>query len=103
MALSRTGAACAYVTALFFIWGAVTSFNDVLIPAVKTIFSLSDTASFLTELAVFLAYGIVSLPAAAAMLARIRQRHDKAAYDHRHQRQHDRVGRSEEGTPAAAH
>jgi len=58
-------AAFGYITALFFIWGAVTSVNDVLIPAVKSIFSLTDTQGFLTQFAFFLAYGIVSLPAAA--------------------------------------
>ena len=57
----------AYITMLFFIWGAVTSVNDILIPAVKAIFSLSDTESFLTQFAFFLAYGVVSLPAAAIM------------------------------------
>jgi FHS family L-fucose permease-like MFS transporter len=57
-------AAFGYVTALFFIWGAVTSVNDVLVPAVKSIFALSDTEAFLTQFAFFLAYGVVSLPAA---------------------------------------
>jgi FHS family L-fucose permease-like MFS transporter len=53
------------VTTLFFIWGAVTSVNDVLIPAVKEIFTLTDTQGFLTQFAFFMAYFIVSLPAAA--------------------------------------
>ncbi|MEO1968355.1 MAG: sugar MFS transporter [Sphingomonadaceae bacterium] len=57
----------AYVTMLFFIWGAVTAVNDILIPAVKEIFALSDTESFLTQFAFFMAYGIVSLPAAAVL------------------------------------
>ena len=64
MSQSRSGAAFFYVTVLFFIWGAVTSVNDILIPAVKAIFSLTDTESFLTQFAFFMAYGIVSLPAA---------------------------------------
>ncbi|MBO9581384.1 MAG: sugar MFS transporter [Sphingobium sp.] len=59
--------AFAYITVLFFIWGAVTSVNDVLIPAVKQIFSLTDTESFLTQFAFFMAYGIMSLPAAALL------------------------------------
>jgi MFS transporter, FHS family, L-fucose permease len=66
-ARAGTGTAFGYVTALFFIWGAVTSVNDVLIPAVKSIFALSDTESFLTQFAFFLAYGVVSLPAAAVL------------------------------------
>ena len=53
-----------YVTMLFFIWGAVTSINDVLVPAVRSIFALSVTEALLTQFAFFLAYGIVSLPAA---------------------------------------
>jgi FHS family L-fucose permease-like MFS transporter len=66
---NRSGTAWtfAYVTMLFFIWGAVTAVNDILIPAVKEIFALTDTESFLTQFAFFMAYGIVSLPAAAIM------------------------------------
>ncbi|WP_294391082.1 sugar MFS transporter [uncultured Sphingomonas sp.] len=66
----RQGLAFAYVTTLFFIWGAVTSVNDILIPAVKSIFTLSDTEAFLTQFAFFMAYGIVSLPAAAFVARR---------------------------------
>lgn len=62
-----SGMAFFYVTVLFFIWGAVTSVNDILIPAVKQIFSLTDTESFLTQFAFFMAYGVVSLPAAALL------------------------------------
>jgi FHS family L-fucose permease-like MFS transporter len=62
---SRQGLAFVYVTTLFFIWGAVTSVNDVLIPAVKAIFTLTDTQSFLTQFAFFMAYFVMSLPAAA--------------------------------------
>jgi FHS family L-fucose permease-like MFS transporter len=69
MTASRSGTAWtfAYVTMLFFVWGAVTAVNDILIPAVKAIFALSDTESFLTQFAFFMAYGVVSLPAAAIM------------------------------------
>lgn len=66
----RQGLAFAYVTTLFFIWGAVTSVNDILLPAVKSIFTLTDTEAFLTQFAFFLAYGIVSLPAAAYVARR---------------------------------
>ncbi|PZU11083.1 glucose/galactose MFS transporter [Sphingomonas sp.] len=62
---SGTGRAFGYVTILFFVWGAVTSINDVMVPAVRSIFSLSVTEGLLTQFAFFLAYGIVSLPAAA--------------------------------------
>lgn len=67
---SRTGVAFAYVTVLFFVWGAVTSVNDVLIPAVKKIFTLSDTEAFLTQFAFFMAYFVVSLPAAGIVARR---------------------------------
>jgi FHS family L-fucose permease-like MFS transporter len=53
------------VTALFFIWGAVTAVNDVLIPAVKEIFTLTDTQGFLTQFAFFMAYFVMALPAAS--------------------------------------
>jgi FHS family L-fucose permease-like MFS transporter len=62
---SRQGLAFVYVTTLFFIWGAVTSVNDILLPAVKEIFTLTDTQGFLTQFAFFMAYFVVSLPAAA--------------------------------------
>ena len=66
---ARTSARAAfgYVTMLFFIWGAVTSVNDVLIPAVKQIFTLTDGQAFLTQSAFFAAYFFVSLPAAAIL------------------------------------
>ena len=62
-----TKLAFSYVTMLFFVWGAVTSVNDVLVPAVKSIFALSVTQALFTQFAFFTAYGIVSLPAAAVV------------------------------------
>ncbi len=53
------------VTTLFFAWGFITSMIDPLIPSVRAIFSLTTTQSMLTQFAFFMAYGIVSLPAAA--------------------------------------
>lgn len=66
----RTTAAFACVTTLFFAWGFVTSIIDPLIPAVKSVFTLNYAESMLTQLAWFIAYGVVSLPA-AALLARL--------------------------------
>ena len=63
-------AAFATVTTLFFAWGFVTSNNDPLIAALKAIYSLSNTEALLTQFAFFLAYAVVSLPA-AALLARL--------------------------------
>jgi FHS family L-fucose permease-like MFS transporter len=65
-----TGAAFAYVTTLFFAWGFVTSTLNPLVPAVRSIFTLSVAEALLTESAWFIAYGLVSLPA-AALLARL--------------------------------
>ncbi|WP_230461391.1 MFS transporter [Sphingobium sp. CAP-1] len=52
------------VTTLFFAWGAITSLIDPLVAAVKGIFSLSDLMAQLSTSAFFIAYGLVSLPAA---------------------------------------
>lgn len=56
--------ALASVTTLFFAWGFATSIIDTLVPMVRSVFSLSFTEAMLTQFAFFLAYGIVSLPAA---------------------------------------
>lgn len=51
------------VVALFFMWGGLTSLNDVLIPKLKGLFSLSYTEAMLTQFVFFMAYFLVSLPA----------------------------------------
>jgi MFS transporter, FHS family, L-fucose permease len=58
------------VTTLFFAWGFITVTIDPLIASLKAIFSLSYAQVMLTQFAFFLAYGIVSLPA-AALVARL--------------------------------
>jgi MFS transporter, FHS family, L-fucose permease len=60
----------AAVVALFFIWGGLTSLNDILIPKLKGLFSLSYTEAMLTQFAFFMAYFIVSLPA-GHLIARV--------------------------------
>ena len=67
MTAGRMNPAFAYVTTLFFMWGFVTSTIDPLVPSVRSVFSLSYAESMLTQFAFFLAYGVVSLPAAAAL------------------------------------
>ena len=57
-----------FVFALFFIFGGVTSLNDVLIPKLKELFTLSYGQALLVQSAFFTAYFIVSIP--AAMLVR---------------------------------
>jgi FHS family L-fucose permease-like MFS transporter len=66
---ASTRFAFASVTTLFFAWGFITSLIDPLVAAVKGIFSLSDFEAQLSASAFFIAYGVMSLPA-AALLAR---------------------------------
>jgi FHS family L-fucose permease-like MFS transporter len=63
----RFDPAFAYVTTLFFVWGFVTSSIDPLVPSVKSVFHLNYAESLLTQFAWFLAYAVVSLPAAAVL------------------------------------
>lgn len=51
------------VTLLFFMWGLLTSLNDVLIPHLKAIYTLSYVQAMLVQFCFFSAYFIVSLPA----------------------------------------
>lgn len=54
-----------FVMALFFIFGGITSLNDVIIPKLKELFTLNYMQAMLVQSAFFAAYFIVSLPAAA--------------------------------------
>ena len=60
----RTQLAFAAVTSLFFAWGFITSNNDPLIVALRAAFSLDYAEALLTQIVFFLAYGLLSLPAA---------------------------------------
>ncbi|WMW80633.1 sugar MFS transporter [Undibacterium cyanobacteriorum] len=51
------------VTILFFMWGLLTSLNDVLIPHLKAIYTLSYVQAMLVQFCFFGAYFIVSWPA----------------------------------------
>ncbi len=53
------------LTLLFFMWGLLTSLNDVLIPHLKSVYTLSYTQAMLVQFCFFGAYFIVSLPAGA--------------------------------------
>src|ERR1700744_3928062 len=59
--------AFATVTVLFFLWGFATASIDPLVPSMKAVFHLTYAESMLTQFAFFLAYGVVSLPAAAVL------------------------------------
>ncbi len=68
---ATTGLAFAAVTTLFFAWGFITSLIDPLVAAVKGIFTLTDFEAQLAASAFFLAYGLISMPA-AILLGRLK-------------------------------
>ena len=51
------------VTLLFFMWGLITSLNDVLIPHLKSIYTLTYVQAMLVQFCFFGACFIVSIPA----------------------------------------
>lgn len=53
------------LTFLFFSFGFVTTMNNILIPYMQTLFSLSDTQSMLINMVWYGAYGIGSIPSSA--------------------------------------
>ncbi len=53
-----------FVFALFFIFGGITSLNDVIIPKLKELFTLSFFEAMLVQFCFFAAYAIVGIPAA---------------------------------------
>jgi FHS family L-fucose permease-like MFS transporter len=54
-----------FVFALFFVFGGITSLNDVIIPKLKELFTLNYGQALLVQSAFFAAYALISLPAAA--------------------------------------
>ena len=62
-----TGYLRVFVFALFFFFGGVTSLNDVIIPKLKELFTLSYAEVMTVQSAFFGAYFIISLPAAAVV------------------------------------
>ena len=57
-----------FVFALFFVFGGITSLNDVIIPKLKEIFVLSYAEAMLVQSAFFMAYFVFSIPAARVVL-----------------------------------
>ncbi len=55
----------AFVMALFFIFGGITSLNDVVIPKLKELFTLDYTEAMLVQFCFFTAYLLIGIPAAA--------------------------------------
>lgn len=54
-----------FVMALFFIFGGITSLNDVIIPKLKDLFTLNYTQAMLVQFCFFTAYALIGLPGAA--------------------------------------
>ncbi|HEX4693186.1 sugar MFS transporter [Sphingomonas sp.] len=54
-----------FVFALFFIFGGITSLNDIVIPKLKDLFDLDYGRALLVQAAFFAAYAVFSIPAAA--------------------------------------
>jgi len=50
------------LTTLFFIWGFITCLNDILIPHLKAVFTLSYTQAMLIQFCFFAAYFVMSVP-----------------------------------------
>jgi FHS family L-fucose permease-like MFS transporter len=50
------------LTSLFFMWGLITSLNDILIPHLKAAFTLSYVQATLIQLSFFGAYFVMSMP-----------------------------------------
>jgi FHS family L-fucose permease-like MFS transporter len=55
--------AMSIATALFFLWGFLTSLNDVIIPHLKSIFELTYAQAMLVQFAFFSSYFVFALPA----------------------------------------
>ena len=58
-------AAIAIVSLIFFMWGGLTSLNDVLIPHLKAVFSMNYAQTMLIQFTFFGAYFLMSLPSGA--------------------------------------
>lgn len=56
-------AALAVLTTIFFMWGFLTSLNDILIPHLKTVFELNYAQAILVQFTFFGAYFLMSIPA----------------------------------------
>lgn len=72
------GGALTMVTVLFFMWGMITALNDVLIPHLRAVYTLSYVQAMLVQSCFFGAYFLVSLPA-GALVRRIGYQHGVVA------------------------
>jgi len=53
-----------FVFSLFFIFGGITSLNDVIIPKLKELFTLNYTQAMLIQFCFFFAYAVIGIPGA---------------------------------------
>ena len=53
-----------FVFGLFFIFGGITSLNDVIIPKLKELFTLNYTQAMLVQFCFFAAYAVIGIPGA---------------------------------------
>ncbi|NKJ40870.1 MULTISPECIES: sugar MFS transporter [unclassified Novosphingobium] len=53
-----------FVIGLFFIFGGITSLNDVIIPKLKELFTLNYTQAMLVQFCFFTAYAVIGIPGA---------------------------------------
>jgi FHS family L-fucose permease-like MFS transporter len=53
-----------FVFALFFIFGGITSLNDVIIPKLKELFTLNYAQAMLVQFCFFTAYFVIGIPGA---------------------------------------
>src|SRR6187397_2641546 len=56
------------LTSLFFMWGFITSLNDILIPHLKAIFTLSYVQAILIQFSFFGAYFVMSVASGITLL-----------------------------------
>src|SRR5579862_9434835 len=54
--------ALSILTLLFFMWGFLTSLNDILVPHLKAIFELTYAEAMLVQFSFFSAYFVFALP-----------------------------------------
>lgn len=59
----KNNGALVIITVLFFMWGLLTSLNDVLIPHLKAVYTLTYVQAMLVQFCFFGAYFLVSIPA----------------------------------------
>ena len=64
---TSTRSALVMVTTLFFIWGFITCLNDILIPHLKSVFTLNYAEAMLAQFFFFLAYFVFGLPAGSVI------------------------------------